>query len=319
MKLIIQGFASSFFTEEKPYEQLIKIATHYEKFIPEHLRKEMKGISDALKPISYEDVLLQNCFIDLIYGRFIPENISNPVFNSYNLACTSFGVINKDSNIIGQNFDFSLIFEPCLSFVLIKMPDKPDIFTLRMGSLLSLPAGRSSNGISLAVNIVKSNNVGKLSIPASIKARLAFENCKDAKSFYSFQIETPNTASNNLLISDDSKIIALENLPDILVREDVKDIIVRSNTFVSESLQKYLVDKTYSKERQKYTEIRLKQLYNSEKISENELIKLLSDEPIICRTDPLNTMTLAFITKNYFGLGNTKHKSLGRIPIKNRD
>ena len=211
-------------------------------------------------------------------------------------------------NIIGQNFDLPIIFKPLLSFVLVKMPYKPDIFTLRLGSLLNLPIGMNSYGVSIAVNVVKSRIKGSFSIPISIKTRMALETSRDVESFYRFQISSSNNASCNLLVSDALRIIAMEILPSHCTRENVKDIVVRTNTFISNSFQKYLINKKYSKKRQNYTEMRLKEFYKDDKrLTDEELIDLLADEPLICRLNPFKPMTLAFLTKKYFGKKEVFH------------
>ncbi|TFG02074.1 MAG: hypothetical protein EU542_05730 [Promethearchaeota archaeon] len=318
LKIVIEAFASTFLTESKPYQQLVKIAKHYEHFIPPQYKEEMRGMSDGINEISYEDILLQNCFIDLIYGRFLPEDIYNPIFNSYNLACTSFGIKASGLNILGQNFDFSRIFRSCMYFSLLKMPNKPDIFSLRLGSLLSLPAGYTNN-ISMTVNIVKTTEKGKLSIPTSVKSRIVFEEGKNAESTYKIINESHNTASYNLLIADGSKIIGLENLPTDHLREDVSNFIVKSNTFTQNKFQKYLIDKEYSKKRQARAESLLKHLYGSRKFSNDNLLEIMADGPTICRNNPLEAITMAFMTRESFGLGSPKKSSYGINPFSSID
>ncbi|MFX0073538.1 MAG: hypothetical protein ACFFAO_20875 [Candidatus Hermodarchaeota archaeon] len=315
MKRIIEEFASTCFIQSNSYEKLINIADSYKNFIPTYLKHEMKGISDALPSISYDDIVLQNCFFDLIYGRFIPENIHNPIFNSYIFESTSLGIKKSNLVILAQNFNFSKIFEPCMYFSLLKMPEKPNIFSLRLGALLNLPAGYNSNNLSTTFNFVKTNVKGKVSIPTSIKSRIIFQRYKISEAAHQFIINSFCTTSNNRLISDNSKIIRLENLPTEYDRKDIKNFIVTSNTFLFNSLQKYLIDKNYSKKRQEYAEIRLKQLFDSDTVNDEKLLEILFEDPIICSTNPFEAMTTAFITRNYFGLGKPTNKKFGIAPI----
>ncbi len=316
MKILIKILSLKYLPKKFSYKKFKKIAENYEKFIPKYLQSEMLGMADAIKNVSYEDILLQNCFLDLLYGQLIPKDIHNSILHSYDLGCTSFGAINQDSTLIGQNFDFSIIFKPALSFTLLKMPKKPEIFSLRLGSMLSLPAGRNSYGVSIAVNVVKSRVEGFFSIPVSIKSRIALESSKNAESLYNFLISRPNPASGNLLISDNSKIIAMEILPFDHIREDIVRIVVRSNTYISDSFQKYLIKPNYSKKRQKYAETHLNEIYNNKSLTDDKLINLLADEPTICRLKRRKSMTIAFLTKKYFGIGNTKYDEPGIVPIK---
>ena len=145
---------------------------------------------------------------------------------------------------------------------------------------------------------------------------MAFETSKNAEDCYNFLIGSHNTASYNLLISDNSKIIAIGRMPLDYIREDVINVVVRSNTFISDSFQKLLIKQNYSKKRQKYAEIRLNELYGTKELTDEELINLLVDEPIICRLKPYESMTIAFLTKKYFGIGNAKHNKLGRVPLE---
>ena len=197
------------------------------------------------------------------------------------------------------------------------MPDKPDIFTLRLGSLLSLPVGINSHGVAVNINVVKTRIKGKFSIPVSIRTRMALETSKNAETFYTFYIQTPFNASFNLIISDKSKIISTENIPHEHNRIDVKNTIVKSNTFTSGSYQQFLIKKKYSKKRQRYAESLINSLYkrNKSNITDEILLDILAEEPIVCRLKPYKPMTLAFLTKNHFGRGNAKYYNHGDIPI----
>ncbi|MHA1105365.1 MAG: C45 family autoproteolytic acyltransferase/hydrolase [Promethearchaeota archaeon] len=315
-KELIEILALKYISKRHTYQKFISMAQEYEKFIPSYLQQEMQGMADALENISYGDILLQNCFLDILYGQLIPMDNYDLALHSYDFGCTSFGVINRNSTLIGQNFDLVAMFKPTLTFTLIKMPNKPDIFSLRAGALLSLPVGRNSHGVALNVNVVKNRMKGAISIPCSIKARLSFETGNNAESVYSFIISTPSPTSGNLLIADESKIIALEILPFEYKREDVTNTIVRSNTFTSDSSQKYLIKPKYSKKRQIYAEKQLNETYNDNKgLTDEGLLNLLADDPIICRMKYRRSKTIAFNTKLYFGLGNPNQNKPGIIPL----
>jgi hypothetical protein len=130
-------------------------------------------------------------------------------------------------------------------------------------------------------------------------------------------ISTPSPTSGTLLIADESKIIALEILPSKYKREDVTNTIVKSNTFTSNSLQKYLIKPKYSKKRQRYAEEQLNKVYNNNNkgFTDDGLLNLLADDPIICRMKYRRSKTIAFNTKLYFGLGNPNQNKPGIIPF----
>jgi len=317
LKELIEVLALKYIAKRHTYQKFIIMAQEYEEFIPKYLQQEMQGMADALENISYEDILLQNCFLDILYGQLIPGDNYDLALHSYDFGCTSFGVINQDSTLTGQNFDLAVMFKPTLTFTLIKMPNKPDIFSLRAGALLSLPVGRNSYGVALNVTVIKNRMKGAISIPCSIKARIAFETCNTAETLYNFIIKTPSPTSGTLLIADESKIIGLEILPSKYKREDVSNTIVRSNTYISNSLQKYLIKQKYSKKRQKYAEEQLNEVYNNNKgLTDDGLLNLLADDPIICRMKYRRARTIAFNTKLYFGLGNPNQNKPGIIPLK---
>jgi len=319
MKRLIQLFSLKSFLKSINYRKLISISKQYEPFIPKYLRMEMLGISDNLLELNYDDILLQNCFMDILYGYIIPcLKISNDDFNNFELGCTSLGVISKETPLIAQNFDYSLFFKPTAAFVHVITPRLTEIFSLRLGSLLSLPIGVNNWGLSLRVNVVKTRQRGKISIPSSILSRIALECCQDAESFFHLQKKFGGTGSYNLLIADREKIIALEGLTNKIYRTDTKNYIVKTNTFTNPKFQNLLFDNEYSKLRQAYGEFRLDSLYENKSgvIQDTDLLQIMKDNSIICRENIFNSMTLAFLTDKYFGLGNPKEKTYGVIPLK---
>jgi len=319
MKRLIQLFSLKSLLKGITYRKLISISKQYEPFIPKYLRMEMLGISDNLLELSYDDILLQNCFMDILYGYIIPcLKISNYNFNNFELGCTSLGVINNESPLIAQNFDYSLFFKSTAAFVHVITPRLSEVFSLRLGSLLSLPIGVNNWGLSLRVNVVKTRMRGRISIPCSILSRIALEWCQDAESFFNLQKKFGGTGPYNLLIADRDKIIALEGLTKKIYRTDTRNYIVKTNTFTNPKFQNLLFDKEYSKFRQSYGEIRLDSLYEKKSgaIQNRDLLQIMKDNSIICRENIFKSMTLAFLTDKYFGLGSPKEKTYGVIPLK---
>ena len=299
------------------YGKLLKIAKNYEVFIPRQFQQEMKGIADVISDITYEDILLQNCFFDILYGYIIPKNPKKRFSKQYEFGCTSFGAISHNKPLIGQNFDYPIFFKPTASFVHLITPELSEIFSLRLGSLLSLPMGINRFSVSVRVNIIKSYMKAVRTIPTSIISRLALEKSINVEEFFRIITNNRRSGSCNLIISDNSKIIAMETLPRYYLREEVEDIIVKSNTFNSRYFQKYLLDPKYSKKRQQYAESQLKESYeeNNGRLTEKDLLKIMADDPIICRLNWFKPMTLAFLTNEYFGLGNPKNDKLGMVPL----
>jgi hypothetical protein len=53
------------------------------------LQDEMRGMADSIRGISYDDILLQNTYIELIYGILIPLHRKFP--RAIEFGCTAFG------------------------------------------------------------------------------------------------------------------------------------------------------------------------------------------------------------------------------------
>ncbi|MBD3354076.1 MAG: hypothetical protein GF364_21520 [Candidatus Lokiarchaeota archaeon] len=318
-----------FFRKRYTYKRFIEIACHYEEAVEEKykdlygdLRDEMRGMADSINGISYEDILLQNTYIELVYGHLIPIHRDFPEI--FEFGCTGFAAIQNDTELeektesleqantlIGQNFDLSKLFKPTASFVLHKVKGRPKVFSLRFGSMLSVPTGLNEYGLKMTVNIVKSTIKTHPIIPTGIRTRMGFYLCRNVEEVYSMLNETSDSICYNLTVADKEKIISLEINPYHVVRTDVNEWIVRSNTFVDPSLQQYLLRKNYSKKRQKYAEELMKENYDN-KLTEEKLRKILSKKPKINRSN-----TVAFFTDKHFGIGGPKAsgKNIGKNPL----
>ncbi len=324
LKHYVEDFSVRYATKRQSYKKFRELARNgYEKFFPPHFIEEMKGLAEGAQEVDYEDILVQNCFFDIVYGQLIPEDLENPLLSSHALGCTAFGSMNfhgpdkNPSTLIGQTFDYARIFKRAISFVHLKKPDKPEIFALRLGGMLCLPAGRNSLGVALTVNAIKARVQGALSMPSTAKARLCLETSVTAESCYDLMFSMPITAPCNLLIADKAEIIAVEVVPDHYVKKNVTTNIVKSNTFVTGDLQQYLTKPQYSKQRQYYASGRLNQMYEDKGgvLTDDDFLELLRDKPIICRKKRLQPKTIAFITRKYFGTGSPCKEPIGLVPF----
>ncbi|MHA1775199.1 MAG: C45 family autoproteolytic acyltransferase/hydrolase [Promethearchaeota archaeon] len=331
MKLIIKTIAVKTRQAEYTYKHFLEMAREYEDSIPdEYLRDsykigtfidEIQGMADSLNGISFEDIFLQNCFIDIVYGELIPFGARIP--QDYDFGCTSMGIFYSSLDksppqvLIGQNFDFNITFKPTLSFVLHKVANHPRIFSLRLGGMLSIPTGLNEWGLYSCINVVKTNISANYTIPSGVLSRLAFTFCKDVESAYNLVYQQPASNGYNLMFRDPSKIIACETLPLEHNRYDIGSWFATSNTFIDEKFQQYLVLPNYSKDRQRLGESLLKEAYDNHP-NLKTIPSLLAKKPIICRT-PLNvaeSRTLAFLTNDYFGIGNPADHPWGFIPLE---
>ncbi len=317
------------------YSYLLDLANLYKPFIPGDYITEMQGMVDALKfqNITFDDVLLQNCFMDIYYGIFIPQ-MSGSSLPPIEIGCTAIAALNKGGSVsIGQNFDFSQFLHPTLSFVFHQIKGKTSIFSIRMGGMLALPMGKNNKGVISMVSIVETIVMGAFGIPATIRTRMAFENSKRAEDFFQYMKGSNVPVSFNSIYADKkSKVIGTENVPNICVKNSVNglDYIVRTNTFVSDDLKSYLIDPLYSVNRQKKAEDLVENSFKDKSLSLQEFMTILQykdgTDASICRidsSDPIASQTGAFMVCKqkeshnfgFFGLGNALENSWAIVPI----
>jgi hypothetical protein len=320
LKTILILLSSQFDTS---YSELKKQSLEYIPFIPSEQIDEMNGIADGATnklgiPINFNDILIQNTWFDILYGKIIPD--MTEVNEIDPLGCTAISVMNNESfPVFGQNFDFTLIFKSCTSFVLHKLGNNPAIFGLKFGAALNFPIGKNENGVSVLTTIIKTNVRSSTMIPTTCRTRLALEQAQNASSyvnlFYNILGKNQSVGFNSIII--DNKVMfsvgVVPNNTNILT--PLK--IVRTNTFVNESWQKYLVDTNYSKDRQNEAEKQLDVMLEDLEFNHGELMDILQSTPIIFqKTEKKNEIaTLAFLTCSNFAIENLDEKKWGEIPI----
>ncbi len=311
-------------------EQAWMLIRGYEYFIPEEYKQEMVGISDSIPNLSYDDVLLQTCFLDFYYGQAMPLMIGQMMGKLINpiklFGCTAIGSKNKDGSVtVGQNMDFGYIFKDTLSFVNYRVKGKHSVFSLRMGSFV-LPIGKSKFVYS-TLTLVQTAVMGEVCTPISIKGRYALENSHDTFEYQEYMTTMGFSAGWNWIVGDKyGNLIGCESIPASYIETIPESIIVRTNIYVSEYMQPFLIDPLLSKARQVKAEELAQEEYDGKKIQAKELIEILSfndgTDASICRFPPSNPQdpaTLAFFSvrrgQGYFGLGNPVDNSWVRTPI----
>lgn len=312
LKITLMFLASSFDTS---YLDLNKRAQKYIPFIPTDQIDEMKGMSAGSSnklgfPITFNDILIQNTFIDIFYGQILPKNPDL-------LGCTTIAAKNANGVEFGQNFDFLKIFKDSTSFVLHKQGNQPAIFSVRFGGVLDYPIGKNSNNVSIMSSVVATLLSSQPTIPISCRTRIAFENATSAESFKNIffdELGANFSCGQTLTMMDNNIIYTSEINPNSYVLNQTNSS-VKSNTFSVPSWQQYLVRPNYSKDRQSLAEAQFEEKYNDNNLSFKELREILSLPGIIQDgSDSSNIITLAFFTSNGFGLGNI-NSSIGILPI----
>jgi len=308
---------------ETSYSELKKQSLEYVPFIPSEHLDEMNGIAEGATnklgiPINFNDILIQNTWFDILYGKIIPD--MTQVNDNDPLGCTAISVMNNDSvPVFGQNFDFTLIFKSCTSFVLHKLGNNPAIFGLKFGAALNFPIGKNENGVSVLTTIIKTNVKASTMIPTTCRTRLALEQAQNASSYVNFFY---NILGKNQSVGFNSIIIDKNNMFSVDVVPNNTNIltpskIVRTNTFVNESWQKYLVDANYSKDRQNEAEMQLEVMLEDSDFTHEDLMDILQSTPIIFQKteNKKEIATLAFLTCLNFAIQNIEDEKWGKIPI----
>jgi hypothetical protein len=303
------------------------------EFIPEDYILEMQGIAEGATSasgwlITFSDILLQNVFFDLYYGHYLPEH--NDITPA--IGCTSFAAENLNgSTTIGQNFDISPEIAndglfPSLSFVHTNLTGQNEIFSFRIGGMLSLPMAKTST-LSVVVNVISTNIKALPGIPVTVRIRSALEKSLTPLEFTEEVFNNKNqTLSYNIIVSNESELMVIQSHPlDYVI--NLNETSVQSNRFFNDDWNSlYLNDYNYSLNRQLYAEFLFEESFNDGIFTEQELINILGtrsengDEDVglnnaILRKNTLSS-TVAFLTSNYFGIGNV-NDGLGEIPLIN--
>lgn len=305
------------------YSELKKLALEYVSFIPSEQIEEMNGIAEGATnklgiPINFNDILIQNTWFDILYGKIIPEMTEES--NIDPLGCTAISVMNNESiPIFGQNFDFTLIFKSCASFVLHKLGNNPAIFGLKFGAALNFPIAKNENGVFVLTTIIKTNVRSSPMIPTTCRTRLALEQAQNASSYVNlfYNILGKNqTIGFTAIIIDNKNMFTVDVVPN-QINFLTPLYAVRTNTFVNESWQNYLVDKNYSKDRQNEAEKQLEVKLEDSDFTHEELMGILQSRPKIFQEteDKKEIATLAFLTCLNFAIQNLDEKKWGVLPI----
>jgi hypothetical protein len=215
------------------YNIAIYFALDYLEFIPDEYLLEMKGIADAIDVVSilfmgeiYEisidfmDVLVQNCFWDIYYGRIIPMLTGYPQSPLIAGGCTAIGSYTNKRTVFGQTIDLTLLMMPTTAWVYTKINGKK-IFTFRMGSILAM-GGINKWGLSISVNLIEIFNYGCLGIPVSILYRNVLENTKFVKKAENIITSSDFTLGWNYIIRNRWSLRAIETIPNSYSSERIR-------------------------------------------------------------------------------------------------
>jgi hypothetical protein len=285
------------------YSDMIEMAKKYEFYIPNEYKQEFQGIDDAILGITYDDILLQNCFVDILYGSYFTMPDLNSESSNLELGCTVVGFLGNGTSQVGQNFDFNNIFKHSMAFVFHKISGKQAQFSLKIGGILSLPCGINSANTSAFINVVRSNVKAAYGEPLSVRIRRAFDMGKNPDDFLSIITKNSSTLSMNLLFSNDSSMISVQAIPNNLSISR-PTYCVNTNTYTDPFFQQYLQDEEYSKSRQETAENLLESYTEDMDFTQLEFISLMSNSEIYkSESGLMGISTLVCLSTSFFCRG----------------
>lgn len=317
---------------QKSYSSMVEEAKLYLPTIPEEYQTEMQGIADGAsfqsgQVVTFEEILLQNVYLDLSYGRWLPLMNESA---SGEFGCTDVGARNPDGTIImGQNFDYSKILDhdsvfPAMSFVHLKFTSKTEMFGLRFGGMLALPVMKTEDNITVCVTVIETNILTNYSMPAVIVARYAFENTNKAEDLIRIVFdEYERNVGFTILAKNQTHLLGIQSHPNGY-RITQNTTIVNSNCYAYPDWNEEILGSgDYSKTRQKYTERLLQEKTSDGSLTYEELLEILGttedgfegEKSAPCYDQGISgDATLAVFTETHFAIGNV-HDGLGIIPI----
>ena len=298
------------------------LISEFEKYIPQEYREEMRGIARGASNrlgiiVSYEDILLQNIFTDLVYGRQIPQDNL--------MGCSVVGYVSSNGVVAGQSFDFTKImgYDNLLDttvFVLSEF-NGTSIFGLRMGGSLSIPMAKT-NFYSVFINVVPSLAYNEnISTPMFVRTRMALENAQTLEEFESIMDFQSMPGSYNFMFANETLIRGYQVSPE-QYHVNSSNFIVNTNRYVHEDMVESLVDPEYSLLRQQQVELMCHEAISNNTLTEERLLEIFEfqceEEPekSIYRTgtEGMDTVTICYMSLNYFGFHNQQY-SKAAIPL----
>ncbi|MFX1374897.1 MAG: carcinine hydrolase/isopenicillin-N N-acyltransferase family protein [Promethearchaeota archaeon] len=318
------------------YEHALSYTADYLEYIPEKYLLEMQGIADAIDivpipfmgeiyqiSIDFIDVLAQNCFWDIYYGRIIPMLTGYPQSPLIAGGCTAIGAHTGKKTSFAQTIDLSSLMIPSASWVLTKINNKK-FFSFRIGSMLAM-GGVNKWGLSISVNLLEVLNYGTSGKPLSIIYRNVLENAIFIRQAKNIIISNDFTLGWNYIIRNRRYMLAIETIPNSYSIERIRrgTYSFDANIYENSLFKTFMIFPT--KYLTRYNRVsELCQLYNQDgDLDIHDLFSICSDSLISRRfttADPMEVGTVSsfFVdTKNnvYFCLGNPLDSSLGLIKL----
>lgn len=316
------------------YDHALYYTMDYIEYIPEEYIHEMQGMADAIDiipipfmgetyqiTIDFIDILAQNCFWDIYYGKIIPMLTGYPQSPLIAGGCTAIGSHTERKTVFGQNIDLSFLMMPCTSWVYTHIRNKK-FFSFRIGSMLAM-GGVNKWGLSISVNLLEVFNYGCSGKPVSIIYRSVLERALSLRQAMYIITSNDFTLGWNYIIRNRRHMMAIETIPNSYSIEMIwrGTYSFDANIYENSLFKMFMIFPT--KYLPRYNRVsELCQSYTQDgDLDVMDIINICSDTMISRRftmIDPLEVGTVGsfFVdTRNriYFCLGNPLDSSLGTI------
>lgn len=168
---------------------LVSIGRHYDRFIPEDYRQEMRGIAEGAN-IPYERILVINTFADATLGK-TPR------------ACSALAVSTNQGLLVGRNLDWinhKVAHKSGIVF-LLEPKDGHRILSVSWPGLVGVVTGMNDQQLTLSLNLAFATDLDSESTPCLFRLRSILEKTGDLQTALQQQIAEPRTIAMNVLIA----------------------------------------------------------------------------------------------------------------------
>lgn len=197
--------------------------------------------------------------------------------------CSVFAYTNKDSVIIGRNYDMLFAFKKFTESSLIAPKDK-FAYISQSDVFIGRSDGINEKGLSIAMSFVNGTEI-QPGISFHFIIKKVLENCSSVEQAVKMIRETNVSSANNFLIADKTgKLVVVESAPQksVVRYPDINQpFLFITNQFCTEEMS--LFDKggvTWSKSNERYQSIQ-QQLKSTPKMDLHRAKEILSD-PCVC-------------------------------------
>lgn len=170
-------------------QDLIRIGEHYDRFIPDEYREEMRGIAQG-SGMPYEKILVINTFADAVVGK-TPR------------ACSALAVKTSHGLLVGRNLDWinHRVAHRSGVVFLLHPKDRNAILSVSWPGLVGVVTGMNNQGLCLSLNLAFAGDLEPNAMPCLLRLRQTLETQQSLEEAMRLQTSEPRTIAMNLMIA----------------------------------------------------------------------------------------------------------------------